>query len=363
MAYQRVATEKHLTAQQRAQQLTANQHKSMHSPPTRARSQDGKPVAYRKVKESTLANRQSRSLSDPEIPESLVILNARGLFQGRNGASVQNVGDITPRELTVMEKDHPVFFDPVMNDKERECVSDLKKKFEVYKGEYEANKGTVDFLNPLHKLNNDKSVINKETRYLEVVKKKVEAVISADALTTQFPGLKRNTVKNLKESSGRPSPGLGVAGRRKLPLLPPKQPPPRVPQQRFRGESDPMPFDEHRMSRIRSTAGSNVGESITEEAQCIEPANVNYNDWDDDDEPIGDPDDFDEWDSDFDSDDDKKNHDFQTSGNTSVNEVESLVSDIVILQANQSYASTIQIKNFWKNVSSYIVIWYYSTPT
>lgn len=141
----------------RIAQLRAQQFKIREECITRARSPAGQPVAYQKVKEKSNINRRSRVMSDPDIPGSLVILSAKGLFQGKNdNVSVSNL-ERHSNSVSQMDKgtNRPVFFDPSIGSKESK-VSDLKKRFEAvcqHDIERDKLKSEGEFLNPLHKIN------------------------------------------------------------------------------------------------------------------------------------------------------------------------------------------------------------------
>ena len=113
----------HLIARQRAAQFkTIRQESSF----TRARSQDGQPMTYKKVKEKANISRRSRVMSDPEIPGTLVILNAKGLFQGKNGNyNAKSRPESSSACVNTMDTEfsRPQFFDPSLGSKEAK-VSD-----------------------------------------------------------------------------------------------------------------------------------------------------------------------------------------------------------------------------------------------
>ena len=150
----------------RIAQLRAQQFKIREECITRARSPAGQPVAYQKVKEKSNINRRSRVMSDPDIPGSFVILNAKGLFQGKNG----NVSVINQerhcKSVSKMDRgtaNRPVFCDPSISSKESK-VSDLKKRFEaVCQHDIERDKLKIEgeFLNPLHKINQRSNTSDK----------------------------------------------------------------------------------------------------------------------------------------------------------------------------------------------------------
>ena len=353
-------------AQQRAVQFKKNRQDFNIG---RARSQDGQPVLYQKVKDKANITRHSRVMSDPDIPSTLVILNAKGLFQGKNGA--RSKPEIRPASLDIMDKEttRPAFFDPSINEKETK-VSDLKKQFEAV--ECDIAKRSVlnsggNFLNPLHKVNQglassernktgktkqptferdfqDEAVehdtlghkrvsesdtlhpLNKVNQDLALitdnkskknVQKKFEKVLSAPDASMKKPipppKVHLNKVINetvsaqaVKESAGR-----------KPPSRPPPRAPKRDPLKRCRGESDPLPLDENRVSRVlhvpqqESLEGIVQEEEIainyeTEECVTVSSYDENYI-YDDvvDNDDGDDDDDDDEWDTDFGDDDDE----------------------------------------------------------
>lgn len=149
-------------------QLRAQQFKIREECITRARSPAGQPVPYQKVKEKSNINRRSRVMSDPDIPGSLVILNAKGLFQGKNGnVSVSNQ-ERHSKSVSKMDRgttNRPVFCDPSISSKESK-VSDLKKRFEAvcqHDIERDKIKSEGEFLNPLHKINQRSKTSGKST--------------------------------------------------------------------------------------------------------------------------------------------------------------------------------------------------------
>lgn len=309
----------HHIAQERAQQFKrVRQESKLHV--TRARSQDGQPVAYQKVKEEANIRRRSRVMSDPDIPSTLVILNAKGLFQGKNGS--QPKPDIRPASVNIMDKgaSRPVFFDSSINSKEAK-VSDLRKRFEAVEhdigGSNLVNNGG-DFLNPLHKVNQDpasrvrtkltESVQQKPDRIcggeiepIEYQPKGQESNKGSDSLNVlhkasqdlslaaddksknnvqkvlgnldvhvcvkkPVPPPKSNKVLTVISSE----PAVRESAVKSPPLYPPPRPPPRPPKRdplkRCRGESDPMPLDENRVSRIlHVTTHKSLEENIQEE--------------------------------------------------------------------------------------------------
>ena len=318
----------HLIAQQRAEQFKTARRES-HC--TRARSQDGHPVTYRKVKERANITRQSRVMSDPEIPGTLVILNAKGLFQGKNGnIKRQSCPESKTASVNVMDTDinRPLFFDPSLNSKEAK-VSDLKKKFEAAQSDIVGDKHEItesDFLNPLHKVNQDMPKTSKRT-----VEKKLE-VLNNNAPTTQSTSaLKVNEIQThsitAKESEVKAK-------------MAPTRPPPRAflrdPLKQFRAESDPMPLDVDRLSRVHASPQESLREEVQDEdsPQLVSETEivVSADDFDgtENDDDIDDFD-SDEWDSDFDDDDEEddeqQKRDSQSSHGSSC-DAEPLVSNI-----------------------------------
>ena len=168
---------------------------------TRARSQDGKPVAYQKVKEEANIMRRSKVMSDPDIPSSLVILNAKGLFQGKNGS--QSTSDIRPASVNIMDKEEsrPVFFDSSVNSKKAK-VSDLKKRFEAVEhdigGSNVVNTGG-DFLNPLHKVNQD-SASSVRTKLQESVQQKPDGICSGETESIEYQSEGKQSVNRGSDS-------------------------------------------------------------------------------------------------------------------------------------------------------------------
>ena len=320
----------HLIAQQRAQQFrTARQEPRC----TRARSQDGQPVTYRKVKERANITRQSRAMSDPEIPGALVILNAKGLFQGKNGhlnrrsdpeSSTASVDVIMNTDIN-----RPLFFDSSLNSKEAK-VSDLKKKFEAVQSDIAGDKHGItesDFLNPLHKVNQDLASSNKTSK--RTVKEKLEEVLNNNTPTTKSTSaLKANEIQTHD---------ITAAVESEVKTEMPTRPPPRAfmrdPLKRLRGESDPMPLDENRYSRVHSFPHESLREEVQEESSpqlVSETEIVGSVDGCDGTENDDDNDDFDtdEWGSDFDDDDDdeQQKRDSQSSHGSSC-DAEPLVSN------------------------------------
>ncbi|KAL9960565.1 hypothetical protein ACROYT_G034040 [Oculina patagonica] len=246
-------------------------------------------------------------MSDPEIPGTLVILNAKGLFQGKNGNfnNTQRRPESSAACVNTMETDisRPQFFDPSLGSKETK-VSDLRKKFEAVDCDIAGEKQGVtssDFLNPLHKVNQDLAKNNTAKR---TVKKKLEEALSNNnAPTTQSSSaLKTNKLQTDSTSTKESEAKIEM----------PTQPPPRA-LPRLRSETDPMPMDENRLSRMHAFPQENLSEVVQEEIspqQSPETENVssanNCNPANDGDNYDDDDDDFDtdEWDSDFDDDDD-----------------------------------------------------------
>ena len=300
----------HLIAQQRAEQFkTARQ--DLHC--TRARSQDGHPVSYKKVKERANITRQSRVMSDPEIPGTLVILNAKGLFQGKNGnLKRQSNPESSTASVNVMDHtdiNRPLFFDPSLRSKDTK-VSDLKKKFEAVQSDITEDKHGItesDFLNPLHKVNQDYANSNKTAK--KRVKKKLEEALNNNASTTKSPSaLKVNEIHThsitTKESEVKTEM--------------PTRPPPRAfmqdPHNRLRGESDPMPFDENTLSRVHVFPQESLKEEVQEESspplvsetEILVVVSADGCDGTENDDDDSDDFDTDEWDSDFDDDDEEE---------------------------------------------------------
>ena len=123
--------------------------------PSRARSQYGEPVIFQKLKEKSSISRRSRVMSDPEIPSALVILNAKGLFEGKKGAESKIETSYASVDKMDEKGSKPIFCDPCNNNNHR--VSDLKKRFESLERDIERNNEVSptgsEFLNPLHKGN------------------------------------------------------------------------------------------------------------------------------------------------------------------------------------------------------------------
>ena len=313
----------HLIAQQRAQQFKTARQESQF---TRARSQDGQPVTYRKVKETANITRHSRAMSDPEIPGTLVILNAKGLFQGKNGNL--SCRESKTASLNVMDTDinRPLFFDPSLKSKEAK-VSDLKKKFEAHEqSDIAGDKHGItesDFLNPLHKVNQELAN-SKKSSSKEAVKRRDEKAVNNDVPTTQS-----TSALNVNKIQTHSTIAKESEAKAKMPT----RPPPRAPLNRLRGESDPMPLDQNTLSRVHAF----TQESITEEVQegnspqlVSETERVVSADACDSTENDDDSDDFDsdEWDSDFDDDDEddeQQKRDSQSSHGSSC-DAEPLVS-------------------------------------
>ena len=321
-----------LIAQQRAALFKTVPQESKY---TRARSQDGQPVTYRKVKEKSSITRHSRSMSDPEIPGTLVILNPKGLFQGTNGNYTQSRPESDTASVNIM--DRPVFFDPSLDSKDAR-VHDLRKKFEAAKHDIVGDREPVrscDFLNPLHKVNQDLANGNNEAKI--AVKKKLEEALASTTQSTS--ALKPNRTEgtcpyNPKESEVK--------------IEMPSRPPPRVHSRdhlkRCRGKSDPMPLDENRLSRMHACRQvKSLSEEVVQEEnlpQQTEPETetvINANDWngdgdgdegddDDDDDDDDFDDDDDEWDSDFDDEDDEQQKRDSQSSHGSSCDAEPLVS-------------------------------------
>lgn len=315
----RASAEKyHLIAQQRAAQFkTVRQESHL----TRARSQDGQPVPYRKVKEKANISRRSRVMSDPEIPSTLVILNAKGLFQGKNGnyTNTQSRPESSAACVNTMDTDinRPQFFDPSLRSKEAK-VSDLRKKFEAVDCDIAGEKHGVtgsDFLNPLHKINQDFTSSNNTAK--GTVKKKLEeAPSSNNSPIPQSP----SALKTHKLQSDS-MPAKESEAKVEMPTRPPPRALPRDPLKRLRSETDPMPLDENRLSRVHAFPQESVKEVVREEEnspqQSSETENVsevtNCNGADDDDnyDDVDDDFDTDEWDSDFDDDEEEEDDEQQ----------------------------------------------------
>ena len=359
----------HHIAQQRAQQFKKIRQTSNI---TRARSQDGQPVSYQKVKEKANITRHSGVMSDPDIPGTLVILNAKGLFQGKNVNGKQSKDEGRPVSLNMDEEaSRPVFFDPSINNKEAK-VSDLRKRFEAVECDvvgHSVNTGG-DFLNPLHKVNQDLvSSTNKSLR--KSADKKLEKVLNTETVehdTVRDKGghggellnplhkinpdlvlnvddkSRKNVLKKFEKVLGPPDASTKpstsppkehkvitetvseVAVKEPAILKPPLRPPPRAPKpdplKRCRGESDPLPLDVNRVSRILPVCQQESleeivqeehlpqGSSETEEVVIGNNENDNYDDNDDDD-------DDDEWDTDFDDDEDDEEERLKRSSQSS----------------------------------------------
>ena len=322
----------HLIAQQRAEQLkTARQ--DLHC--TRARSQDGQPVAYKKVKERANITRQSRVMSDPEIPGTLVILNAKGLFQGKN----RNLNRLSNPErstasVNVMDTgiSRPVFFDPSLGSKETK-VSDLKKKFEAVQSDITEDKHGItesEFLNPLHKVHQDFANSNKSSK--RTVKKKLEKALNNNTPTTKSTSaLKVNEIQTHRQSITMKESEVKT----EMPTRPPPRAFIRDPPKRLRGESDPMPLDEKTLSRVHVFPQEIKEEPVQEEhsPQLISETEIVVSaDGCEDAENDDDSEDFDtdEWGSDFDDDeeedDEQQKRDSQSSHDSSC-DAEPLVSN------------------------------------
>ena len=126
--------------------------------PLRARSQDGHPVAYQKEKSKASICGRSRVMSDPDIsacnPE-LVILNAKGLFKGKDRSQSKPELSFASVDRMDEESPRPIFFDPCNGNNNKESifrVSDLKKRFESLERDNFVNAGS-EYFNPLHKVN------------------------------------------------------------------------------------------------------------------------------------------------------------------------------------------------------------------
>lgn len=126
--------------------------------PLRARSQDGHPVAYQKEKSKASICGRSRVMSDPDIsacnPE-LVILNAKGLFKGKDRSQSKPELSFASVDRMDEESPRPIFFDPCNGNNNKESifrVSDLKKRFESLEHDNFVNAGS-EYFNPLHKVN------------------------------------------------------------------------------------------------------------------------------------------------------------------------------------------------------------------
>lgn len=292
-----------LIAQQRAAQIRTLKQESNLS---RARSQDGKPVTYTKMKEKTNIKRHSRVMSDPEIPGTLVILNAKGLFQGkiRNKTEQRPGSDslITSKNIMDTSEGRPKFFDPSLTSKQSK-VCDLRKRFELV----ESDRGigaAGDFLNPLHKVN--KNLMGKTNRE----KQRDSKTILEDKITFSeqvMPGiLPVEETKLMDECSSKAS-----QDKVEMPTRPPPRALPKDVKNRFRGESDPMPLDENRVSRVLAFPQDNLhsvmesnqedSEQQRSETEKLENANDCNKEGEDHDNDGSDDDD---WDSDFDDDDD-----------------------------------------------------------
>lgn len=308
----------HLLAQQRAAQFkTIRQEASF----TRARSQDGQPVTYTKVKENANISRRSRVMSDPEIPGTLVILNAKGLFQGKNGNyNAHSRPESSSACVNTMDTEfsRPQFFDPSLGNKEAK-VSDLKKKFEAVQHDIAGDRHGVtgsDFLNPLHKVNQD--LANSNNTAKGTVKKKIEEALGPNNAPTAQSMSASKTNKSQTDSA--PTKEVQT----EMPTRPPPRLPSRDPLKRPRSETDPMPLDESRLSRMHIFEQECAIEEVAEEGspqQKLETENIanvkncnsagDVDGYDNDDDYDDDDFDTDEWDSDFDDDDDEEDDEQQ----------------------------------------------------
>lgn len=124
----------------------------------RSRTVDGMPVAsYTAIKEagtSTKINprtiRESRSFSDPDIFQSLVILDAHGLFsKANNSSSFKGSQEVNVKK---MSSEHPVFMSPKENQS-KDNVKNLAFSFEKVSTEFDPKHHLAEFSNPLHKGN------------------------------------------------------------------------------------------------------------------------------------------------------------------------------------------------------------------
>lgn len=319
----------HLIAQQRAEQFKIARRESRC---TRARSQDGQPVAYGKVKERANITRQSRAMSDPEIPGTLVILNAKGLFQGKNGnLNRRSSLESSAASVDIMDMDinRPLFFDPSLKSKEAK-VSDLKKKFEAVQSDIAGDKRGItesDFLNPLHKVNQDLAYSNETSK--KTVKKKLE-----EALNNNVPATLSTSALKVNELQTHSITAKESEVKTEMPTRPPPRAFTRDPLKRLRGESDPMPLDENRLSRVHAFPQESLREEVQEESSpqlvseteiAVSADGCNSTENDDDDDDF----DTDEWDSDFDDDeeeDEQQKRDSQSSHGSSC-DAEPLVSN------------------------------------
>ena len=346
-------------AQQRAVQFKKNRQDFNVG---RARSQDGQPVLYQKVKDKANITRNSKVMSDPDIPSTLVILNAKGLFQGKNGA--RSKPEIRPASLDVMDKEttRPAFFDPSINEKGTK-VSDLKKQFEAVECDI-ARRSVLnfggDFLNPLHKVNqvlasseSNKTVKTKQPKFdrdfhdvavsdtlghervgecdilhplnkvnqdlplitdnksKKNVQKKLEKVLSAPdvPMNKPIPPPKVHVKKVVNETVSEQA--VKESASRKPPSRPPPRPPKKDVLKRCRGESDPLPLDENRVSRVLHVPPQESLEVIVQEEEITmnyeteEGVSVSSYDENNIYDDVVDDDDDDEWDTDFDDDDDE----------------------------------------------------------
>jgi len=247
-------------------------------------------------------------MSDPEIPGALVILNAKGLFQGKNGhLNRQSDPESSTASVDViMDTDinRPLFCDPSLKNKQAK-VSDLKKQFEAVQSDIAGGKYGItesDFLNPLHKENQDLANSNKTSK--RTVKKKLEEVLNNNTPTTKSTSpLKTNEIQTHSITA------VGSEVKTEMPTWPPPRVLVRDPLKRLRGESDPMPLNENRLSRVQSFPHESLREEVQEESSpqlVSETEIVGSADGCDGTDNDDDNDDFDtdEWGSDFDDDDD-----------------------------------------------------------
>ena len=173
---------RHPIAQQRAQHFKEIGQQSTLF--TRARSRVGQPVTYGKVKEKANITRHSRVMSDPDIPGALVILNAKGLFQGKNGNGTQRTEqESRTGSIDIMDKDtsRPVFFDP-------STVSKETKGNGTQRTEQESRTGSIDIMDKdtSRPVFFDPSTVSKETKVCDL-RKRCEPVghdITGDKVNT-----------------------------------------------------------------------------------------------------------------------------------------------------------------------------------
>ncbi|CAH3158676.1 unnamed protein product, partial [Porites evermanni] len=354
-------------------QLRAQQFKIREECITRARSPAGQPVAYQKVKEKSNINRRSRVMSDPDIPGSLVILNAKGLFQGKNGnVSVSNQ-ERHCKSVSKMDKgttNRPVFCDPSISSKESK-VSDLKKRFEAvcqHDIERDKLKSEGEFLNPLHKINQRSNTITVN-KLKKPVQKDTEKPLTREAkecdslkdkdkgdlsnanpldkvnevlvsrtdqkskanIQKKFENVLHSTDVVIKKSTSPPNVNVVIAEpvsaeqltelemKKKPPDRPPPRPPKKDPLKRLKSDSNPMPLSENHegTANLRVQEGESMEEIIQNENEVLQRRSesegvVNGNNEINSNDENGDDDgddDDNEWDTDFDDDIDDEEED------------------------------------------------------